>query len=543
MRLDDLDLRELLEFDPKGGVMRFAGDRALILDAVALGLLRRTLIESVGNDATRGIFTRFGYAHGHRTAVTMKNAFPWETEDEWRIAGGRLHKMQGLVVPSPVATPIAKGPTPFVENLWHDSYEAEQHLIHVGRSDGPVCWSLCGFASGYLSYANNREIVCIELRCRGRGDAVCHMVGRPREEWTDDHATAITYFDMAKLDSALEQVTKKVRLAERKLRSRRQQLASYRAQIDEATGIEATSPAMLKVIELARRVAQVDSTVLVTGESGVGKERIARMIHEHSSRAHRSLVAINCGALPENLLESELFGHVKGSFTGATQDRPGLFEEASGGSLFLDEIGEITPALQVRLLRTLQEQEVRRVGENRNRSVDVRVIAATNRNLADEVAAGRFRQDLYYRLRVIELAVPSLRERREDILPLARILLASAAQRTKSKVTSFTPAAVEQLQRYAWPGNVRELENAIERGAVLATGTRIDVGDLPSEIGNEVAAAWAIGDKRSLADVEREYILAVLAANHGNRAKTAAQLAISSATLYRKLAAYGVTGG
>ncbi len=542
MKLDDLDLRELLEMEPQGGILRFAGDRALIMDAVALGILRRTLIDTVGMDAARGILTRFGYAHGHRTATTLKNAFPWDSENEWRIAGGRLHKLQGLVVPAPVTSSRTPGSPPFVENLWHDSYEAEQHLIHVGRSDEPVCWTQCGFASGYLSYANQRPIYCIEVRCRGRGDAVCHMVCRERDEWGDDIAPQLAYFDMSKLDAALETVTKKLRQAERQLRSRRQQLASYRAEVDENTGVEATSPAMVKLLELAQRVAQVDSTVLVTGESGVGKERIARLIHDRSTRANRSLVAINCGALPENLLESELFGHMKGSFTGATQDRPGLFEEANGGSLFLDEIGEITPALQVRLLRALQEHEVRRVGENKSRTVDVRVSAATNRDLAEEVKAGRFRQDLYYRLRVIELAVPPLRERREDILPLARVLLASAARRAKSKVTSFTPRAIEQLQRYPWPGNVRELENALERAAVLATGARVDVGDLPSEIGDAVTSAWTPGDKRSLADVERDYILAVLKANDGNRTKTAAQLAIAPATLYRKLAAYGVTG-
>jgi transcriptional regulator with PAS, ATPase and Fis domain len=299
---------------------------------------------------------------------------------------------------------------------------------------------------------------------------------------------------------------------------------------------------MLKLLELVARVSQVDSTILVTGESGVGKERIARMVHERSTRSQREMVAINCGALPETLLESELFGHAKGSFTGATQDRAGLFEEASGGTLFLDEIGEVTPAMQVKLLRVLQEQEVRRVGENKNRSVDVRVIAATNRNLAKEVEAGRFRQDLYYRLRVIELAVPPLRERREDILALARELLAAAAVRTKSKATSFTPAAVDQLQRYAWPGNVRELENALERAAVMARGSRIDVGDLPAEIAGAIATSWAPGDERPLAQVEKDYILAVLDAHGGNRKKTAKQLDIAPATLYRRLAAYGVTG-
>lgn len=537
MRLDDLDLRELLEFDPQGGVMRFAGERALIFDAVALGLLRKTLVETLGTDAARGLMTRFGYVHGRRSAENMKTAIPWDSEEDWRLAGGRLHKLQGLVVPAPVGSARASAPAPFVEDVWQDSYEAEQHLIHLGRSDEPVCWSQCGFASGYLSYANGREIDCIEVRCRGRGDAVCHMVCRPREDWGDEHASELAYFEMPRLDAMLAQVTKKLRSAERQLRSRKQELASFRA----APGTT-KSAAMQKVLELVERVAQVDSTVLVTGESGVGKERIARMIHKRSGRAQRALVAINCGALPENLLESELFGHAKGSFTGATQDRAGLFEEANGGTLFLDEIGEVTPALQVKLLRALQEHEIRRVGENKNRAIDVRVIAATNRNLADEVKAERFRQDLYYRLRVIEIAVPPLRQRREDILPLARELLAAAAARTKSKVTSFTPAVIDQLQRYAWPGNVRELENALERAAVMARRTRIEVGDLPAEIAGAIASSWTPGDERSLKQVEKDYILAVLEANGGNRTKTATQLEIAPATLYRKLAEYGVTG-
>jgi DNA-binding NtrC family response regulator len=537
MRLDDLDLRELLEFEPAGGLMRFAGQRALIFDAVAMGLLRKTLIETLGADAARGIITRFGYVHGRRSAETLKSAVPWDSYEDWRIAGGRLHKLQGLVVPSPVDSTRTVGPPPFVENVWHDSYEAEQHLMHLGRSKEPVCWSQCGFASGYLSYANQQEIYCVEVRCRGRGDAVCHMICRTREQWGDEYAEQLALCDMPRLDSTLEQVTKKLRAAEKQLRSRKQQLASFRAEPDATKSV-----AMLKLLELVDRVAQVDSTVLVTGESGVGKERIARMIHDRSARSAREMVAINCGALPETLLESELFGHAKGSFTGATQDRAGLFEEASGGTLFLDEIGEVSPALQVKLLRALQEQEVRRVGENKNRSVDARVIAATNRNLTEEVKAGRFRQDLYYRLKVIELAVPPLRDRREDILPLARELLAAAATRTKSKATSFTPAAVEQLQRYAWPGNVRELENALERGAVMARGSRIDVGDLPAEIAGAVASSWTPGDQRSLAQVEKDYILAVLEANGGNRKNTAGQLAIAPATLYRKLALYGVTG-
>jgi two-component system response regulator HydG len=249
-------------------------------------------------------------------------------------------------------------------------------------------------------------------------------------------------------------------------------------------------------------------------------------------------VAINCGAVPEGLLESELFGHVKGAFTGASQDRAGLFEAAQGGTLLLDEIGEVSPAMQVKLLRALQEHEVRRVGENKTRHVDVRVLAATNRDLPAEVRAARFRQDLYYRLRVVEIRVPPLRERREDILALARELLGRAAERARRKLSGFTPAAANQIVRYGWPGNVRELENAMERAAVLAKGTRVDVGDLPEEIAFTVASNYAATELRPLADVERDYILAVLQANQGNKNRTAEQLQIGIATLYRKLKQY-----
>jgi len=298
---------------------------------------------------------------------------------------------------------------------------------------------------------------------------------------------------------------------------------------------------MTRTLDLARRVAQVDTTVLLTGESGVGKERVARFIHEESTRTGGPFVAINCGAVPESLLESELFGHAKGSFTGANQDRPGLFEAANGGTLLLDEIGEVPPLMQVKLLRVLQEREVRRVGENRNRPVNVRVLAATNRDLLADVHAARFRQDLYYRLRVVEIRVPPLRERREDILPLARTFLAQSSERTGRKVTGFTPAAANHLIRYRWPGNVRELENAVERAVVLATKTRVDADDLPQEVGLALSEAFASDDVRPLSDVERDYILSVLRVVGGNRAKAAEKLGIGIATLYRKLKEYGKT--
>jgi len=282
--------------------------------------------------------------------------------------------------------------------------------------------------------------------------------------------------------------------------------------------------------------------VLVQGESGTGKELVARAIHTHSPRATAAFVPVNCTALTESLLESELFGHARGSFTGATQDRPGLFEAAHGGTLLLDEVGEVSPAMQVKLLRALQEHEIRRVGENKSRRVDVRVVAATNRDLAGGVAGGAFRQDLYYRLKVVELHVPSLRERRDDILPLARVLLADAALRMKRKISGLVPSAADQLLRYGWPGNVRELENAMERAVALARGSRVELEDLPEEIRHTLPKPAASDVVRPLDDVEQEYILAALELNEGNQTRTAEQLQIGSATLYRKLKRYGLIG-
>jgi transcriptional regulator with PAS, ATPase and Fis domain len=299
---------------------------------------------------------------------------------------------------------------------------------------------------------------------------------------------------------------------------------------------------MRELVDLARRVAKVDSTTLITGESGSGKERIARLVHEESTRRAGPFIAVNCGAITETLLEAELFGHARGAFTGAMQDRPGLFEAANGGTLLLDEVGEVSPAMQVKLLRALQEHEVRRVGETRNRKVNVRILAATNRDLAHGVAGGAFRQDLYYRLKVVELHVPALRDRKGDLLPLAHLLLANVALRMKRKISGLSPAAVDQLVRYAWPGNVRELGNAMERAVALARGERVEVDDLPEDIRRTFPKlAVARGAVRPLEDVEKDYILAALELNGGNQTHTAEQLRIGTATLYRRLKSYGLS--
>jgi DNA-binding NtrC family response regulator len=296
---------------------------------------------------------------------------------------------------------------------------------------------------------------------------------------------------------------------------------------------------MRQLVDMARRVALVDSTVLITGESGSGKERIARLLHEESKRAAGPLIAVNCGALSETHLEAELFGHAREVSTGATQDRPGLFEAAGGGTLFLNEVGELSPGMQLNLLRVIDAGEVSRVGENEGRKIDVRIVAATHRDLARDVALGAFHQDLYYRLKVVELHVPPLRERKEDLPQLAQALLAECAARLNRTVTGLSPHVTEQLLRYDWPGNLRELQNAMERCAALARSGLVELVDLPAEISQ--AARDPVGDAvavRPLREIEKEYILAALAANRGNQTRTARQLQIGLATLYRKLKSY-----
>jgi DNA-binding NtrC family response regulator len=543
MRADDLDHKELLELDPEGGTIRFAGQRALLIDSVAMGLLRKYLVENFGLAAARTVLTQFGFAHGWRMAEALQAEFKWESADDWRRAGQRIHALEGLFR----VAPGSEGPLSKAGVMLLASYEAEQHLLHFGRSDEAVCWTISGLTSGYLSRSAGKDIYVLEDRCVGKGHVACQLFGRTREEWGDERAEELRFFLPNRLaeclDVSLHRVTETLKSAEKKLRDHRRALVRVASDVDEPLGIVAKSAPMRQVVDLARRVAKVDATVLITGESGSGKERIARLVHDESARATGPFIAINCGAITETLLEGELFGHARGAFTGASHDRPGLFEAANGGTLLLDEVGEVSPGMQVKLLRALQEREVRRVGENKNRKVDVRVVAATNRDLSGRVAGGDFRMDLYYRLKVVELHVPALRERRDDILPLGRVLLADAALRMKRNIGGLGASAADQLLRYEWPGNVRELENVMERAVALAHGSRVELEDLPEEVRQAAPKPGAakVSDKvRPLDEIEKEYILAALELNGGNQTQTAEQLKIGSATLYRKLKSYGL---
>ncbi|WP_282621038.1 sigma-54-dependent response regulator transcription factor ZraR [Escherichia albertii] len=300
-------------------------------------------------------------------------------------------------------------------------------------------------------------------------------------------------------------------------------------------GMVGKSAAMQHLLSEIALVAPSEATVLIHGDSGTGKELVARAIHASSARREKPLVALNCAALNESLLESELFGHEKGAFTGADKRREGRFVEADGGTLFLDEIGDISPMMQVRLLRAIQEREVQRVGSNQTIPVDVRLIAATHRDLAEEVNAGRFRQDLYYRLNVVAIEVPSLRQRWEDIPLLADHFLQRFAERNRKAVKGFTPQAMDLLIHYDWPGNIRELENAVERAVVLLTGEYVSERELPLAIASTPIPLAQSQDIQPLVEVEKEVILAALEKTGGNKTEAARQLGITRKTLLAKL--------
>ena len=331
-------------------------------------------------------------------------------------------------------------------------------------------------------------------------------------------------------------------LGERKLR---REVARLQREVESKykfANIVGKSQAMQEVLDLVARVAKTEASILVTGESGTGKELIARAIHYNSPRASKPFVAVNLAAVPAGLIESELFGHKKGAFTDAQSDRVGLFEEADGGSIFLDEIGELALELQAKLLRVLQEQELRPLGSTQTKKVDVRAIAATNRDLEEMMGQGTFREDLYYRLNVIDIVLPPLRARPDDIIPICEHLLERAAAKSDPpRRLRIDSEAQRNLLGYRWPGNVRELQNVIERGVALCHDDVIRAGDLPQQVSEQKDSdylATAVARRLSIAELEREYIERVLEDESGNKTRTASRLGLDRKTLYRKLEEY-----
>jgi DNA-binding NtrC family response regulator len=547
---DHLDLTELLDFRPGQGIIRLHEQRVVILSAAAIGLLRKELIDTLGLETARRLFLRFGYADGYHDAVSMRDRSRWPSPIEGLRAGIALHRLEGIVRAEIMKIEHDAASGRFEEEVvWHDSYVAEQHLHHYGQGSVPVCWSLTGYTSGYVSACLGREIYFREHECVAQGANVCSAVGKDAASWGDDLAQLRMDFQGAGLGQEVERLREAVhkRLQdldrrERLVAKRERELNLLRERVSRLAAAKhfiAGSATMQEVLENAARVAPLDTTVLVYGESGTGKEFIVRMIHDQSPRATGPFVSINCAALTETLLESELFGHVRGAFTGATRDKAGLFEVAGNGTLFLDEIGEVAPTVQAKLLRALQEREIRRVGAERTIKVNARVVAATNRDLRAAVAAGTFREDLYFRLGAFVITVPPLRDRREDIPPLVHDFVCRAAIRVKKDVETVSAEAMSALMNYRWPGNVRELEHAIERAVIVARGASIRLRELPPEI-SQKARPLSSDDSLDLQAQEHAMIARALERFRGNRREAAEALKISTVTLWRKMKTYGL---
>lgn len=456
------ELKECLLFSPDDGRIWLNDQRMLLLHTSSFGALRREIIERLGSPQARGLFTRTGYLSGARDARLIRERWPQASAAAIFAAGTHLHTLEGMTRVEPLHFKF-DADCGFYEGefLWHHSCEADEHLTAYGVGQDPACWTELGYAIGFVSGLFGRMVIFREVECRGMGHANCRVVGKTAEQWGDVES------DLAYLNAsggpaatpapAVSSFTP----------------ASAPPQGPEPIGASAAFNAANLSLQ---RVAPTPATVLISGESGVGKELFARQLHRMSPRHHAPFVALNCAAIPDNLIEAELFGVDRGAYTGASHSRPGRFERAQGGTLFLDEITCLSLAGQSKLLRALQEREIERVGGVQAIKVDVRVVAACNVDLQQAVARGDFREDLFYRLNVYPIALPPLRERRDDIPLLINAFLQRLCRDYQRTPAGLTMRALKTLLRYDFPGNIRELQNLVERGLIASEeGQPIDL--------------------------------------------------------------------
>jgi len=455
------DLRSQIQFASSDGRIWLAGQRMLLMHAASLGTLRRELVQSIGPAATRRLLLRVGYASGERDAALARQLRTGSDAFDMFSVGPQLHMLEGAaqVTPEQLELDPAQGRFHGIFR-WDHSWEAEAHLRDFGPQTQPVCWTMLGYASGYTSAFMGRPVLFKEVACAACGQTHCRIEGRPLHDWPDGEQLIADYApEVLKLGARPQAPAWPTPMHAED----QPQTAS-----DALGQLIGRSGAFAAATRLLRKAAGTQVTVLLAGETGVGKERFARALHALSPRAAKPFVAVNCAALPGELIESELFGTEKGAYTGADAARAGRFERAHGGTLFLDELGELSLPAQAKLLRVLQDGQVERLGSTQARPVDVRLVCATHVDLMEAVRAGRFRQDLYYRLNVYPIRIPPLRERAEDIETFARHLLQRFCALHDKHVAGFTDRALHALRTYAWPGNVREMENLIERGVILS---------------------------------------------------------------------------
>ena len=553
MEFEAIHLVELLDFRPNDGSIWFNNERVVIQSVSALGMLRKDLIRNYGIEAARHLILRMAYAQGYLQGLIMaerhgaKVAVP---------SGPIVFGLEGLgKVTVVVKISDPDGPSFHEEGIIYRSPDAEQHVLLFGKSKIPVCWNTTGFASGYHSAVRDRLLFFEEETCVAKGDSCCHIIARevsgagPPGKTSRPPATEPPIGDI--FGDIREEMNRKFQ-GFRKKESRVKLHESGPGNVDEdesRDGVEraialpgenrfiVSDRAMSAAVHAAMQVAPLPTTVLIQGESGTGKEFFAHLIHHNSGHTNAPFVSLNCAALTESLLESELFGHVRGAFTGAIRDKAGLLELARDGTLFLDEVGDMPLRVQAKLLRALELRQIRRVGGEADIRVHARVVAATNVDLPAAIDAGTFRRELYFRLSGFVIHLPALQERREAIPILAYEFLKRAASAFGKKVLSISPAAMSRLISHSWPGNVRELKHAVERAVIVSTGAEIQVDALPEKVFQD---AEHPADNLNLRQNERNMILQALLESKGNRSVAARNLNIDPATLWRKLKRYKI---
>lgn len=542
------DLKDRIRFSFESGHIWLGEQRMLLMHSAASGSMRKELVETLGVEHAKGIMMRTGFQAGVADARLAKKLRPEASELDQFMVGPELHQLEGLVSVkvNQIEIDVLKKRF-YMELVWKDSYESEAHKKAYGIATDPVCWMEVGYASGYSSEFTGQSILFVEQACNGCGADDCVVIGKPVDEWENSEEWTKYYESESIVDKIL---------------NLRDEVVNLRSSIkninNEQQDIVGESKSFHSAFALLQKATQGPVTVLLLGETGVGKELFARSLHRKSARSEKNFIAINCAAIPEDLLESELFGVEKGAYTGAHESRKGRFERADGGTLFLDEIGDLTYSAQAKLLRVLQEGELERIGGTKVISVDVRVVAATHTNLIDKVEAGDFRRDLFYRLNVYPIVIPPLRERRGDIAMLVENFVDQYKVKYEKDIKGVTEHALLQLERYEWPGNIRELENVIERGVLLCeNGGFIELEHLFAMIGVDEKSDGIINEngklktlkkgehnqfvemffdaKNNLFDIEEAILKEAVKRSNGNLSGAARQLGMSRPQLAYRL--------